>query len=214
MTADVRFLTTDDVEPLMQLEDGKWTTEQAAAAAELRTRIRTHPRLCVGAFCPRTGAALTSVFLKPITRQQVEQAATWDDCVNQSPVTATAGSESLFGISLSSNSAEAADQVLAFTTAHTLQDGWRDVYLGSPVPGLRDWRRKHPDRPVSEYIYARRNDRPLDPQLRYYRTKGFTEIVTWKPDYFPHEASLDHAAVLRAELRTVLALTASPALRT
>ncbi|HEY8719112.1 hypothetical protein [Pengzhenrongella sp.] len=50
----VRFLTTDDVGPLMELERQKWTDEQATSAGELVRRIEAYPDLCVGAFCRST----------------------------------------------------------------------------------------------------------------------------------------------------------------
>ena len=65
---------------------------------------------------------------------------------------------------------------------------------------MRSWRRRDPTADVDEYVRARRDGLPTDPQLRYYHGKGFRHIVAWKPDYFPHEASLNHGVVLRGRV--------------
>jgi len=78
-----------------------------------------------------------------------------------------------------------------------LKRGWRYIYLGSPVPGLRDWMAARPEGHVEDYVHARRRGLPLDPQLRYYASRGFDRIVSIKRDYFPHERSLDYGVLLR-----------------
>lgn len=192
----VRFLCVDDVDRLMTLEQQKWTAEQETSAAEMVRRIEVYPMLSVGVFCPLTGQALASLFMKPITTEQLLAANTWQDCARVDSLT-RADTCALFGISMSSTDHAAVDLLLEFIWPYELKNGWRSISLGSPVPGLRSWRRDNPETPVEDYVYARRNSLPLDPQLRYYHGKGASEIVTWKPDYFPHEASLDHGVVIR-----------------
>jgi hypothetical protein len=197
--AVVRFLVPTDVDTLIALEEETWTAEQSTSAAEMTRRIEAYPRLSVGAFCPRTGQALASLFMKPITREEMRSANTWLDCARVDSAVPPK-TRALFGISLSSVDAAAVDGLLGFFWPHALKAGWRDIYLGSPVPGLRSWRQANPQVSVEEYVRERRNGRPRDPQLRYYHRKGFRHIVAWKPDYFPHEASLDHGVVLRGRI--------------
>jgi hypothetical protein len=161
-------------------------------------RIDAQPTLSMGAFCPRTGAAQASLFLRPITKEQVARARDWEECARTSTIPAR--TDSLFGISLSSSNGAAVDALMAHLWPHLLKAGWRDIYLGSPIPGLRSWLGRHPHGDVGEYVQARRNGLPTDPQLRYYHGKGFRNIVAWKPDYFPHQASLDHGVVLRGRI--------------
>lgn len=133
----VRFLAEADVPELLRLEHQTWTEEQATRAEEMRQRISAHPTLSMGAFCPRTGTALASLFLGPI--------------------------------SLSSNDGTAVEALMAWLWPQALKAGRRDIYLGSPVPGLAAWRRRqHPEGDVDDdYVRARRHGLPADPQLRY-----------------------------------------------
>ncbi|GAA3836406.1 hypothetical protein ACFS5L_16295 [Streptomyces phyllanthi] len=196
---EVRFLRPGDVEALLTLEQAKWDGDQAAGRAELAARIEAYPRLSIGAFEVASGAALASLFMKPITAEQLRSAAAWADCARvETPVPAATGS--LFGISLSSVDADAVTAVFEFFWPYALKHGWRDIYLGSPMPGLRAWKRAHPDTPVDVYMRERRHGLPRDPQLRYYHNKGFKDIVCCKPEYFPHAASLDHGSILRGHI--------------
>ena len=201
---EVRLLRADDIPALLALEHKKWDDAQAADEHAMAQRMAAHPSLRVGAFCARTGEALASLFLKPISAAQVQAARSWADCAR--PMPSGTGSNSacrdLFGISLSSIRAEAVDAILAYFWPRALKGGWRHIYLGSPVPGLARWRDRNPDRPVcaQAYVQARRRGMPQDPQLRYYWRKGFRTIVACRPDYFPHPASLDYGVVLRGRI--------------
>ncbi|WP_197328991.1 hypothetical protein [Ralstonia syzygii] len=192
--AHARRLTHRDLSALLELEHEKWDSRQAASRVDLRARIDAHPDLAVGAFCQATGRMLASLFMKPVADNFHRHVRTWKDCVQ---IPAPRRSTSLFGISLSSRSQAGVDAILRFFWPHALKRGWRHIYLGSPVPGLRDWLQSRRHAPVEAYVRARRAGLPIDPQLRYYRSRGFTKIVAVKPGYFPHERSLDYGVLLR-----------------
>lgn len=196
--AEVRFLTVEDVASLVTLEERKWDEKQAASAEELTARIKAYPQLGVGAF-GANGEALASLFMKPITVEELRAAATWSDCAHVR-ASAPSGTRSLFGISLSSIDTDAVTAIFEFFWPYALKGGWRDIYLGSPMPGLRGWQKSHPDGSADSYMREKRHGLPRDPQLRYYYRKGFREILECKPGYFPHPASLDHGAVLRGRI--------------
>lgn len=198
-SVEVRFLRKDDIERLLVLEHKKWTPEQAARPEDMARRIEAYPNFCLGAFSSETGEALASLFAKPIADERLRSAATWADCatVDLPPRTRT---RKLFGISLTSVDQDALNRILEVFWPIALKGGFREIFLGSPVPGLRAWRRQNADSPVEEYVFAKHNDRPLDPQLFYYHEKGFKSIEACKPDYFPHERSLNYGAVLRAKI--------------
>ncbi|MHA6891711.1 hypothetical protein [Ralstonia pseudosolanacearum] len=192
--AHARLLNHRDLSALLELEHEKWDTRQAASRADLGKRIDAHPDLAVGAFCPATGRMLASLFMKPVADDFHHHVRTWSDCVR---TPAPRSSTSLFGISLSSRGQAGVDAILRFFWPHALKRGWRHIYLGSPVPGLQNWLRSRRQTPVEAYVRARRAGQPIDPQLRYYRSRGFTKIVAIKPGYFPHERSLDYGVLLR-----------------
>lgn len=192
--AQARLLTPGDLPALLELEHEKWNAVQAASRTQLLARIEAHPELAMGAFCVHTGKLLASLFLKPVPDDFDRDAQTWQSCV---AATSPHDSRSLFGISLSSRDAAGVDALFAYFWPRALARGWRYIYLGSPVPGLRAWRQRHPHGSVEDYVYRRRRGRPFDPQLRYYHRRGFTKIVGAKRDYFPHERSLDYGVLLR-----------------
>ncbi|WP_158004249.1 metal-dependent hydrolase [Acidovorax sp. Root267] len=197
---EVRPLQACDIPRLLVLEHKKWSDGQAADADAMAQRIAAHPQLCMGAFCPRTGEALASLFLKPISAVQLQSARTWADCAKICSHDGGQTSRDLFGISLSSISPQGVEAIFAFFWPRALKAGWRQIYLGSPVPGLARWRRGEPDAPVESYVYAMRRGGPQDPQLRYYWQKGFKTIVACKAGYFPHAASLDYGVVVRGRI--------------
>lgn len=202
MAPHARFLEPKDIPALLDLERSKWESHQAASADALRQRISTHPELCVGAFCSASGKALASLFLRPANAAMFTAPIQWKDTAN--PVARHTAffspTRSLFGISLSSVDASAVDAIFEFIYPRLLRGGWRDVYLGSPIPGYRKALVRRPGLSVWEYVHAKRSLRraePLDPQLCYYYRKGFRQIVSIQRDYFPHDESLDYGVILR-----------------
>lgn len=189
-----RFLDSHDLHAVVKLEREKWGADQAASPAELLNRIEMHPDLSIGAFSSHTGDLLATLFLKRVADDFHHAVRTWHDCTQ---LPEPGHTSSLFGVSLSSRDKSGADALFAFAWPYALKRGWRQVYLGSPVPGLRDWRKANPEGAAEEYARARRGGLPLDPQLRYYHARGFDEIVAVKAGYFPHERSLDHGVLLR-----------------
>lgn len=197
----VRFLTRDDIPALLELERAKWEDDQAASAQVLQQRIEAYPRWCVAALDARSGKLLASLFVKPITDTEMQHCYTWADAAVVDASPADAHQRALFGISLSSIDKDAVESLLLFLIPLAIKSGKRHVYLGSPVPGLQKWRQKHPQADIArDYVFAKKQGLPVDPQLRYYHRKGFTTIIAAKPDYFPHRASLDYGAVLRMAL--------------
>lgn len=193
---NVRFLAPADIPSLLELEQRKWGNDQRAEAAMLASRIASFPELSLGAFCSRTGTALASLFMKPTQHAIIRESPTWEDCARKRHGDESARTGVLFGISLSSLDPKAAEAIFEFFWPHALKSGWSNIYLGSPVPGLRDWRSKNPGIPVAQYVHGERKGLPLDPQLRYYFKKGFRQIVAIRDQYFPHESSLDFGVLI------------------
>jgi hypothetical protein len=196
-----RFLSVNDIPRLLQLEQCQWEAHQAADTSALRQRIERHPDLCVGSFCARSGDVLASLFMRPISQREIQQARSWTQCaVGRIDDSATARGHSLFGISLTSVEPQAALALFDFFWPHALKNGWRDIYLGSPIPGLQRALAADPNLDIHTYVHTKRGGLPRDTQLRYYHRKGFQQIISVLPDYFPHEASLNHGVLLRGHV--------------
>jgi hypothetical protein len=198
-------LKESDVPALLELEQRQWQAHQAAGAQTLLQRIKQHPQLCIGAFCSRTGAALCSLFMKPMTQRDIaalHRGSAWRECAQGGarPEIGTRRAQALFGISLTSCDARAMRSVMEFFYPCALRDGWRHIYLGSPMPGLAEALQHSPSLTAADYARRVRGRRPLDPQLRYYHRHGFKTLVAVRPGYFPHAPSLDHGAILRGHV--------------
>lgn len=184
----------------MRLEQRQWNEQQAADETTLRQRIDKYTGLCVGAFCPNTGEALASLFMKPVDAKDIRNASSWADCSAPSRGAKAGASSRLFGISLTSVDPRAAASVFEFFWPYALKRGYREIYLGSPIPGLKQALADDPALGVEAYVYSRREKWPRDAQLRYYYKKGFREIVAVLPNYFPHQQSLDYGVLLRGKI--------------
>lgn len=196
----VRFLRHDDLQALTELEHAVWAPNQAASTTHMYDRISRYPQLAIGAFCEKTGRALASLFAQPTHPEAIRHAINWQECVHGAQAYRGKATSALFGVSLSSIHADAAKAIFEFFWPYALKNGWREMFLGSPVPGLRGWLQENPDKPVEDYVFAKRNGLPCDPQLRYYHRKGFQRIVAVRPDYFPHEASLNYGVILGGQI--------------
>ena len=195
-----RYLETKDISALLDLEQSKWDFHQAACARTLGERIDANPGLCIGTFCLRSGKALASLFMRPINPAVFIAPTRWEITANLPYKTGTPDeNRSLFGISLSSNDAEAVNEIFRFFYPRALKAGWRNIYLGSPIPGFQGARQKTPEITAWEYVHRKKKNghrEPFDPQLAYYYKKGFRRIVSIQADYFPHDQSLNYGVIL------------------
>lgn len=197
-----RNLRIGDIPALLDLERKQWTQEQQATAEDFRSRIAAHPDLSGGAFCAETGELLASLFCKPTTEAEWVNPGDWQKsaALDGKVPTNKHASRCLFGISLTSVDAGAALQLIAFNYLYAVKCGNREVFLGSPMPGLRRHLQRKPGASVEAYAQATRAGLPVDPQLRYYHGKGFCELVAVRENYFPHEASCDYGAILKSRV--------------
>ncbi|MEU3010314.1 hypothetical protein [Nocardia asteroides] len=198
---EVRNLRLSDLDQLVDMERAKWDHEQAATAEELFDRIEQLPEHSAGAFARDENRLLASMFARPVTRETVRAADNWKACA-YAPLPARGSTDCLFGVSLTSISAGAAEALFRSFLPQLADLGYRHLYGGSTVPGLREWIKANPDGSPTAYVRATNDDgTPLDRQLRYYYLNGFTTIVSIKPHYFPHPQSLDYGAVIHRRLR-------------
>ncbi len=195
-----RYLDTKDIPALLDLEQSKWDAHQAADATTLRHRINVFPELCIGTFCERTGKAVASLFMRPINPAVFIAPTRWDITANLPHKTGSLEqSRSLFGISLSSNNAEAVNEIFRFFYPRALKAGWRDIYLGSPIPGFQNAWQKNSELTAWEYVHRKKKTcgkEPCDAQLGYYYKKGFRRIVSIQANYFPHDPSMNYGVIL------------------
>lgn len=192
-----RSLRLGDIPALLDLEKKQWTDEQAATAEDFRQRILEHPDLCLGAFRADTGELVASLFCRPTSTSDWTHHTDW---ATRTMGTVKGRIDAMFGISLTSIEGAAALQLVAYQFLSAIKRGCRYAYLGSPMPGLARHLSRNPQASVEDYARATRAGLPLDPQLRYYHGRGFCELIAVVENYFPHEASRNYGAILRARI--------------
>jgi hypothetical protein len=196
----VRHLVASDLEQLIELENKKWEENQAASKETILKRIKKYPKLCVGAFDKTDGNIKASLFMKPITKCDLQKKYSWVEFSNLTDEPNDENTAMLFGTSLSSCDSSAVHAILHFFLPQAIKAGWREIYLGSPIPGFQRWLLNNPNGSVNDYVNNTRRGLPLDPQLRHYHKMGFKKIIAIKSDYFPHESSLNHGVFISANI--------------
>ncbi|WP_143861354.1 hypothetical protein [Nocardia amikacinitolerans] len=197
---EVRNLRLSDLDQLVDMERAKWDHEQGATAEELFERIDQLPQHAAGAFERSGGRLLASMFARPVTMTTIRESESWRACA-YAPLPPPGSTDCLFGVSLTSTSACAAEALFRSFLPQLALLGYRNLYGGSTVPGLREWIKANPEGSPTSYVYATNEDgMPLDRQLRYYHLNGFRTIIALKPNYFPHPQSLDYGAVIHRSL--------------
>ncbi|MGW6725665.1 hypothetical protein ACWF9G_07150 [Nocardia sp. NPDC055029] len=182
------------------MERTKWDHEQAATAEELFARIDQLPEHAAGAFSQDGDRLLASMFARPVTKETIREAENWRACA-YAPLPPHGSTDCLFGVSLTSTSSAAAGALFRSFLPQLAELGYRNLYGGSTVPGLREWIKANPEGSPLSYVRATNDDgAPIDRQLRYYYLNGFTTIVSVKPNYFPHPQSLDYGVVIHRSL--------------
>jgi hypothetical protein len=193
---EVRHLRLSDLDQLVEMERAKWDDEQAATAQQLRERIDQLPQHSAGAFAEDEDRLLASMFARPVTMETIREAESWRACA-YAPLPPRGSTDCLFGVSLTSMNSSAAEALFRSFLPQLGELGYRNLYGGSTVPGLREWIKANPEGSPTSYVRGTNDDgTPLDRQLRYYYLNGFTTIVSVKPNYFPHPQSLDYGAVI------------------
>jgi hypothetical protein len=196
----VRHLKTTDINQLIELEKKKWEENQAASAETLIKRIKKYPKLCMGAFDKNDDSLKASLFMKPISISDIKNKYSWDEFANSADLAGDDETEMLFGTSLSSCDPAAVQAILHFFLPQAIKGGWREIYLGLPIPGFQRWLLGNATGTVEEYVRSTRRSMPLDPQLRHYYKMGFKKILAIKPNYFPHESSLNYGVFISANI--------------
>lgn len=197
----VRNVTVSDIPALMELESQKWEDDQSASPEIFYSRIVAYPDMCVASFSAEDGKMLSSLFLKPTSKERVMASRNWAEMAEINPSPADLDMRYIFGISLSSINKYAVYNMYRYIVPHLVRCGYKSIFLGSPVPGLREWISKNADKDIEkDYIFKTKNNIPIDPQLKYYHMRGFNKIVSFKKDYFPHYKAMDCGAVLECTL--------------
>jgi hypothetical protein len=195
-----RHLTTNDIPQLLRLEQKKWDPHQCANAETMRSRILQYPMLCVGVFCAVTGDAYASLFMKPTSRHEMAEVRNWADYENSQQDVAHNKRDCLFGVSMTSMHPQAIGLMVDFLLPYALKNCWYSIYLGSPMPGLHKALLSNPALDPRDYAFSKHAGAPQDPQLRYYYSMGFKDLITIVPNYFPHARSLNYGALLHARV--------------
>lgn len=72
----------------------------------------------------------------------------------------------------------------------------KGCFLGSPIPGFAQYKKKHPEVMVEDYVFRlKRGRRPFDPELAYYSAAGFKAVRVLE-EYEPDSKSLNYGVLV------------------
>lgn len=202
----VRPLQLSDLDAIIRLEHSKWSPEQSASEAMIRSRLLSLPQQCWGGFGD-DGELLATVFVMRKKKESVRHEASWYASTRDGMGTPQDdGAPHWFGISITSKSALAQREIFLHMMVSAIKHRIRSVFLGSPTPGYAAAKAADAQLGIAEYVSRKRRHPlrdewlPQDQQLLYYYQRGFTNVVAAKENYFHHPQSLDCGAVLECEI--------------
>ncbi len=196
-----RELISADAYGLFELEQEVWKDE-AASIPMLEKRIKNTKGFCWAAYDDFNNAK-ASAFMMGISKSKLELAKDWYETTDSGTAQFhDPASKVVFGISLAGINSEAVDDVLTRFSVKVLLNGIKEVYLGSPLSGLVEYKNKHPDVDVNEYVFKKTviegKKRYRDSHLNYYSQLGFKPVAI-KENYFPYPGSDGYAAIICAK---------------
>ncbi len=193
-----RSARMDDVEQIIALENSVWG-DGAANRDQIVSRIKTFP-----------GGSIVAVYNKQIVGYVVFEYVdnitdglnfSWKDVTDNGLIAKSHKPKGkyIFGINLT---ADQSMSVRHFGFALTLQV-WIDailknkkgVFLGSRVPGFAKYKEKNPETTIEQYVFLKRHDRPIDPELRLYDKDGLKPVRVLV-EYFPDPPSLNYGVLI------------------
>lgn len=202
----VRQLGMDDLAAIFALEHEKWSAEQAASEAMIRSRLRNLPGQCWGGF-GADGGLLATVFVMRKDLHVLRQESSWYESTRDGMgLPQDEQARHWFGISITSKSALAQREIFLHMMVSAVKNGIRSVFLGSPTPGYAQAKANDEALSITDYVGQKRRHPvrnewlPLDQQLLYYYHRGFTRIIAAKENYFHHPQSLHCGAVLECDI--------------
>lgn len=187
-----------DISGLLELEKSAWG-ENGASRNQLISRIETFSNGNIIAIYDQKIVGYLSF-------EYVDNVAklphfSWDEISDNGFMTKShrPNGNYMYGVNLSVHKSMSGQQ-LGFGL--TLQ-AWAEmiltnklgVFMGSRMPGYRNYKKHNPEITAEEYVKLKRNGKTRDPELRMYEKDGFC-IVKVLPNYFPDPQSENYGVLL------------------
>lgn len=193
-----RQAALDDVAKIEQLEKDVWG-ENGADAGKIISRIKTFPK---GNVIAELGNDVVG-YLSFEYVDDVTSASnfTWADITDDGKIINSHRSdgEYFYGINLSAHhlvqGKNLSTALVLRGWANMILDNKKGAFVGSRIPGFKNYKKAHPEVTAEEYIKIRRRGKLRDSELRLYEQEGLlpVKILT---NYFPDADSLNFGVLV------------------
>jgi len=187
-----------DIPGLLKLEQNTWG-ENGANNHQLTSRIKTFPEGNILAIYEgKIVAYLSFEYVDNIINYPL---FSWDDITDQGLIEKShrPNGNYMYGINISVHKSMSGQQLIFRLTlqawANMILTNKVGIFMGSRMPGYKNYKKYHPDITPEEYVKVKRNGKTRDPELRMYEKDSLC-IVKVLPEYFPDPASENYGVLL------------------
>jgi ribosomal protein S18 acetylase RimI-like enzyme len=190
----VRQARLEDIEGILNLEEEVWPEGLRATKSQFLSRIKTFPE---GNFVAHINGTIVGVVATEIVNYDLENPTlSWNEITDNGSIKRThnPNGDTLYGVDLSVSpfggnaSKLLMEQIGKLAIRRNLKRG----ILGARIPRYHKFAGKMT---AKDYVNARRNNRPIDPELIFY-TRLSLKIVGLIPNYIEDPESCNYGVLL------------------
>ncbi|MFA5993962.1 MAG: hypothetical protein WC823_03315 [Parcubacteria group bacterium] len=187
-----------DIENIVNLELDIWGKE-GANKNKISNRINTFPRGNLVA--DWNGSIVGYLSYEHVDDKRVGGAFTWAQITDNGTMcnSHVKNGEYAYGVNLTvgkkAQCMNLGEALMLYGMSDVIEDNKKGSFLGSRMPGFRNYSGRHPNVTADEYMRLKWRGRVRDSELRFYESLGF-QVIRVLPDYFPDPESLDCGVLL------------------
>lgn len=193
-----RPATLADITELVELEQNVWA-DNGANALKLKSRIEIFP---AGNIIALYEARIVGYLSFEYVGNVVNLAHfSWDSITDNGTIVRSHKpyEKYMYGISLSVHKTMSGQQLGFGLTLQAwismILNNKKGIFIGSRMPGYRNYKKYHPEIIPEEYIKLKRHGKLRDPELRMYEKDGVCSVKVL-PEYFPDPPSENYGVLL------------------
>lgn len=193
-----RSATRDDVEAMAIFEKDVWG-DNAANEEKIFSRVKTFPSgNIIALYHEKVVGYISFQYVDDVVKMPN---FSWSEITDEGKIAKShkPNGKYLYGVTISvhrsMNGQNLSALLMIQAWGHLISNNKIGVFLGSRIPGFKNYKKWNPDITVEDYVKLRRNGQPRDYELRMYGKEGLLPVKILS-DYFPDEASLNYGVLL------------------
>lgn len=187
-----------DLAELVELEKKVWK-ENAAGEDKILSRLLSFPEGNIVALYQEKIVGYVS--FEYVDNLAKKDKFTWSDVTDNGYIKNShrATGKYVYGLNLSvhhsMNGQNLGTALVLQVWADMIKKNKRGTFVGSRLPGFRNYKKHHPETTAEAYVALKRNGKPRDYELKLYQQEGL-RIIKVLPNYFPDPPSLDYGVLV------------------